>query len=755
VAGFLWDVAWHITIGRDEFLFSPPHVYLLLGISLLALAGLVSISTATRDRADVGWRVDRWRIPRGGAVLLVAGSAALVAFGVDELWHWAYGLDVTMWSPPHLTMISCAALSPMAAWLLLAEAGPAAGHPVLRRHLRGFLAAAVLVGLSAWQLEFDLGVPQWQQLYHPVLVALAGGFALTAARAALGRGGALVVVGWFIVVRAALALLTVGAWGLSVPRFVPYAAGAVAVEVAFRLARGRSPLVRGLAAGAGMGTLGLAGAWAFTHVWAYHPWELSLLPHAWVAAVGAVAAGVLGNAFGRAVDYRPTALRPLAVGGALAVIALAVAVPLPRQAPAASAHVQTTPAGEGWVHVEVRVEPPEAVTGADRFEVMSWQGDGHQNARLAPAGDGAWVTEVPVPVSGEWKSMVRVARGAELGAVPVYLPADPEIGASAVPVAAERTSPFLSDDAVLLREATEGPAWPGVVGYAYAGGSVLAVVALLLAGVVGLERRRRGRGWHAGRGSLAGRRVLLTGAEGGIGSAARDALEAQGAAVVGVDLVGDGHRTLAADVRDPDAVAAAVDEAARRLGGLDTVIANAGIGRASIAAAMPGQDDRDVLDVNFHGAWHSVAAAARHLPADGQVVVVGSGLAVATAPCSAAYTASKRAVVGYADVLRLESDLTVSTVQPAYIRTPIHHVPERQGVSLEGAVRRETVTDAAAAIVTACETGRRELGSSPVTTAQLWLARHFPAATDRYIARSWHRSGASRPSDVQRVGPSV
>jgi NAD(P)-dependent dehydrogenase (short-subunit alcohol dehydrogenase family) len=743
VQGFIWDVAWHITIGRDEFLFSPPHVCLLLGIGLLALAGLTSVSTATRDGAEVGWRVDRWRVPMGGAALLVAGTAALVAFGVDELWHWAYGLDVTMWSPPHLTMISCAAFSPMAAWLLLAEAGPHAGHAAVRRHLRGFLAAAVLVGLSAWQLEFDLGVPQWQHLYHPVLVALAGGFALTAARAALGRGGALLVVGWFVVVRGALALLTVGAWGLSVPRFVPYVAGALAVEAAFRVTRGRTSLVQGLAAGLGMATVGLAGAWVFTHLWAWHPWQLAMLPRAWVAVSGAVAAAVLGSAFGRALGHRPTGLRGGAVALALTAVALVVAVPLPRHVPAAEAQIRTTPAGEGLVHVEVTVSPP--VTGADWFEVMSWQGDGFQSVPLAPAGGDRWVTRSPVPVTGEWKSMVRLARGPALGAVPISLPADPEIGASAVPVAPERSAPFTADSEVLLREATDGPAWPGVIGYTFVGASILAVVALLVAGTAGLDRRRRAHGWRRGPGSLEGRRVVLTGASGGIGTAARNALEAQGARVVGIDLVGDGAHTLAADVRDPAAVRAAIAEAAGRLGGLDAVIANAGIGRASDATAMPGRQERDVLDVNFYGAWHTVAAALEHMGHRGQVVVIGSGLAVATVPFSAAYTAGKRALTGYADVLRLETHgrLSVSTVQPAYIRTPIHDIPAAQGVSLDGAVRCESVADAAAAIVTACETGRRELGSSPATTAQLWMARRAPAITDRFIRWRWRAAGGA------------
>jgi hypothetical protein len=72
----------------------------------------------------------------------------------------------------------------------------------VRRHGRPLLAGVVLVALSAWQLEFDLGVPFWQQAYQPVLMAGAAGFALTMARSVLGPGGALLAVGHFLVVRA-------------------------------------------------------------------------------------------------------------------------------------------------------------------------------------------------------------------------------------------------------------------------------------------------------------------------------------------------------------------------------------------------------------------------------------------------------------------------------------------------------------------------------------------------------------------------
>jgi NAD(P)-dependent dehydrogenase (short-subunit alcohol dehydrogenase family) len=743
VVGFFWDVAWHIDIGRDEFLLSPPHVSLLLGLAGIGLAGAAGIVTATRDRADAGWRVGRWRLPPGPTAMAFAGAAALVGFGVDELWHAAYGLDVTMWSPPHLTMISAAAFIGVAGWLTYAEAGPGRARPAARRHLVGFLAGVLLIALSAWQLEYDLGVPQWQHLAQPVLVALGGGFALTACRAALGRGGALVAVAHFVVVRLLLLGLTAGVWGLSQPRFPLYLASAVAVEVAFAAARDRAPAIRALLAGLGVGTIGIAGEWLVGLVWFHHPWQPRLLPWLPLVVAVAVAAGVLGGAFGQVVSYRTSGIRAGAAGAAGLVLLLGVAATLPRAVPDATATLAAEPAGEGHVHVEVAVTPTDAVVGADRWEVMAWQGDGRVLAPLEPTRSGTWRTATPVPVDGDWKANVLLSRGAAVGGVPVRLPEDPEIGAAAIEVPMDgRSAAFVGIESLLLREAHDGPAWPGLVAYAFVTSAIAILLGLLVAGTVALDRRRRARGWRGGHdGSLEGVRIVLTGAAGGIGRAARTALEAQGARVVGIDLASDRPDTLVADVADAAAVRHAVDTAVGRLGGLDVVVANAGVGLAGDSTAFPDPATRRLVEVNLLGAWNTVAAATRHLADGGRVVGVTSGLARATVPYAAAYTASKRGLAGYLDVLRSEcaGRWTVTEVRPAYIATAIHAQPEAAGASLDGVTRRERVTDAAAAIVAACETRRRAIASSPLTAAELWLAHHLPAVVDRVVARRARR----------------
>lgn len=746
--GFFWDVAWHIDIGRDEFLLSPPHVALLIGVSGIGVAGLVGILTATATGADVAWRWRRWRVPASAAAMVVAGAVSTAGWGIDELWHQAYGIDVTMWSPPHLAMIASAAFTPLAAWLAYAEAGPQAGTRLVQRVVPVALATATLIGLSAWQLEFDLGVPQWQALYQPVLIAVSAGIALAAARVALGRFGALVVVGTFVGFRVLMLALTAGVWGFAQPRFPLYLGAAVAVELAFAAPRLRErPVLGPVVAGLGIGVLGTAGEWLWSQVGFPYAWRASLLPEVAVVVPAAVAAALLGAGIGRLVTHQPVRISGRAFGLAVAALAVCLAVPFPRTVPEGEVTVATSPAGDGLVDVTVSTDRSDLVARADRFGILSWQGQGREIIALEPTGDGRYESARPVPVTDRWKAMVWLAAGDELGGAAIRMPADPLVDVTAIPLVEERTGPWVAQSDLMLREAHEGPTWPAVVAYTSLAVSELAIVGLLVAASMALARRRRVKGW-AGRasGSLAGRRVLVTGAASGIGAAARTALGAQGARVVGLDLVAVDDDTLVADVTDPEALGTAVAEAAGRLGGLDVVIANAGIGVAGDTTAPAGAVARRVLDVNLLGAWDTIAAALPHLSPRGHVVVVASGLAVATVPYAAAYSASKRGITAVADVLRVEARdrLDVTTVLPGYIDTAIHAGPAADNAGLDGIARKEPLDNATDALVRAVEERPRELTTSRRTAVELWLARRSPVAADRVLIRRIEQVEARR-----------
>lgn len=744
--GFYWDVAWHIDLGRDEVLFSPPHVALITGLVMIGVAGALAIPLATRAKAPHAWRLKGCHVPIGAAAFLVAGTISMLAFAADEAWHAIYGLDVSMWGPTHLTMVSAAAFSPLAVFVLLGEAGVGAGHRAVVRGMRWMAAAVSLVALSAWQLEFDLGVSPWQHLYHPVLIAFAGALGLTVARYALGRGGAIVATLGYVGVRGAFSLSVAGL-GLTTPRFPLYLAAALIVEAAAGLSG--STLKRGVVTGLAVGTVGLAAAWGWTHVWGYRPWQVAMLPRLWVAVVVAVAAAVLGIGAGRIASFRPSGLRTSTVAACFAALALGVAIPFPRHLPDASMTVRTAPAGPGLVDVAVALDDPAVVQGAEVFEVFSWQGGGSNRERLVRSDDGWFRTEDPVPVGGTWKTMIAFALRDQRAAVPIFLPRDDAIGASEVPVVAEKRAVFENEAAVLQREAHDGPTWPAIAAYTWVLLSILALVATVVAGFVGLDRRRRagvlGRVEHAP--SLEGRRIVVTGAAGGIGEALVDALEANGGAVVGIDRV-ERDGVLACDLTDAASTERAMHEAERRLGGIDVLVNNAGVGTAGDAAAFPNDAERDTVEVNLFGTWNATAAAMPALIASGgHVVIVSSGLAVATVPYAAAYAASKRGVEAYADVLRMEHgrDIAVSAVRPGYVRTSIHAGPAAAGASLEGLVRADTVEDAAGAVVAVIESRRRRMASSPTTAVELAAARVAPRAVERAVARRLRRIERTRP----------
>jgi NAD(P)-dependent dehydrogenase (short-subunit alcohol dehydrogenase family) len=242
-------------------------------------------------------------------------------------------------------------------------------------------------------------------------------------------------------------------------------------------------------------------------------------------------------------------------------------------------------------------------------------------------------------------------------------------------------------------------------------------------------------------------RVLVTGAAGGIGTAAVAELRARGASVIGIDRAD-------CDVRDQAAVNRTVAAAIERLGGLDVLVNNAGVGTPQSAGAAPDAAALAVLDVNLVGPWRVTAAAMPALlESRGRVVNVASGLAHLTLPFAVAYCMSKRGVVAYSDALRLEYGdrlEAVTTVYPGYIRTGIHAEAAALGVGLEGAVPAEHVGDAARAIARAA-LGRpaRDLATTRRGGFGYALARRVPRrvldrAVSQRVARMARRGGLDR-----------
>jgi NAD(P)-dependent dehydrogenase (short-subunit alcohol dehydrogenase family) len=242
----------------------------------------------------------------------------------------------------------------------------------------------------------------------------------------------------------------------------------------------------------------------------------------------------------------------------------------------------------------------------------------------------------------------------------------------------------------------------------------------------------------AARSAYTGRAVMVTGAAGAFGSATVRVLRYLGADVAGLDCV-PGADVVTCDVTDDGQVRAAVAAAVRRLGRLDTLIHYAGVGPAVDVGGPVDDEVREALEVNLLGTWRVTAAALPALlDARGRVIVTASLLAGVTVPFSAAYTVSKRALTGYADVLRMEygSHLDVTTVYPGYVPTPIHGRSRSAGVALDGLAPQESVRDTVLTVVAAGAARRppRDTAATTPGAAAFWLARHAPGLVDRAVA---------------------
>jgi hypothetical protein len=499
VMGFYWDVAWHYDFGRDKELFTPSHVMILVGLGGLFYTAVITVIFASVDKVPTRLQLGFLRIPLASVLLAALGFGGVTAFPLDALWHDAYGVDVTLWSPTHLQLMAGGALATIALWLLIAEVLPSSEPTMLGRGIHALAAGATLTGLTIFQGEFEYGGPQFQAVYLPILIAAAGAFTLVLARLAMGPWGAVKAVVAYLVLRVLLGLMVGGALDHTYPRFALYLPIALAVEGAAAWVGTRDRLKLGLAAGALAGSVGLAGemAWVLLSGWGV-PVSSLALKTVLLGLPAGVAGGVLGAGLGRAFAGAETSMEAVAATpegtargvpvGALAlagVVLLGVlAYPLPRRVGDVRGVVALERQGDRAV-VDVTLVPPDAAEDAIAFEVTSWQGGGTEHAALEEIGPGHYRTETAVPVTGSWKSLVSLLRGDQVMAAPVYLPADPEIGAPEEPALSSREVTFVRNTRLLLREQHPGPAWPSLLAY-----SGLAVLIALWVGLIAFTATR-------------------------------------------------------------------------------------------------------------------------------------------------------------------------------------------------------------------------------------------------------------------------
>ena len=258
--GVGWDIRWHIVIGRDTFWIAP-HVMTYTGV---AIAAIVSFGVLVMET----WAARDGRVPRDSFRMLgLVGSRGyhlawwgmaltIIAAPIDDLWHRLFGIDVTLWSPPHLLGLAGAQINSLACLLIVREEWPAPS----RVRTLGFAASGLLL-FAGFQTSVE---PSLRTAFlhggvrfftYAILSALFFTFTLVlASRLAWSRGMALAVVVLGVVLQ--LVVIAVGDVGMAVLQPVSSIAEAIAedptspIAVAHEIARrngttpGRSFAVR-------------------------------------------------------------------------------------------------------------------------------------------------------------------------------------------------------------------------------------------------------------------------------------------------------------------------------------------------------------------------------------------------------------------------------------------------------------------------------------------------------------------------------
>jgi hypothetical protein len=507
--GFIWDVSLHIGKGRDPGpLANPAHYFILFGLFLLFIAGCLACVLPYDKPGPSAVRItSSWYAPVGGILMAGCGLYALLGFPLDDIWHRIFGQDVTLWGPTHLMMIGGAGFSTLSALMLNHEGLKAMGDDAptdsfFVKFIQYLGFGGIIVGLSVFQIEFDFGVPQFRQVFEPMLIAAAAAFALVAARVMLGRGAAIIAALLAIGLRGGVALIVGPILGAPINWFALYLGPAIVVELIGLTPLLKRPVVFGAVCGLGVATVGLwlESLWIGT---VYHyPWPTSIWPEALAMAIPvAILTGACGAMFGlvltsrrlpsRAISIGLVVLTVLAIGGATAN-GLRYNVPQNVTATVTLTDVPDTSPGQRLVNADVQINPPNSVSEDPNWvSILGWQGHlqnqrGQVVTNLEKLGPGHYRTTQPVPVWGTWKTLLRLHDGTTLAAVPIYLAGDPGIGAAEVPAQASFTRPFVAEITILQRE--RNPDTPMVL-WTIGGLVVLACTLVLIGGL----------SWGAGR----------------------------------------------------------------------------------------------------------------------------------------------------------------------------------------------------------------------------------------------------------------
>jgi short-subunit dehydrogenase len=276
--------------------------------------------------------------------------------------------------------------------------------------------------------------------------------------------------------------------------------------------------------------------------------------------------------------------------------------------------------------------------------------------------------------------------------------------------------------------------------------------------------------------SVAGRVVLITGPARGIGAETARRLAARGArlSLVGMEPerlaalaaeLGGEHAWFECDVTDQAALERAVAGTVQALGGIDVVVANAGIAGNGTVAVAPVEALVRIIEVNLVGVVRTVSATLPHVTErKGHYLLVSSAAALAPLPGISTYAASKIGVEHFGSVLRLEvahKGVTVGVAHPSWVDTDLMRDQQHDFVSFSRMLRSTpgplgsvtSVEECAGAFVRGIERRKRKV-YVPRSLAPLAAVRQLFASplSDAVMKRQARRMVPALEREAQALG---
>jgi 3-hydroxybutyrate dehydrogenase len=243
---------------------------------------------------------------------------------------------------------------------------------------------------------------------------------------------------------------------------------------------------------------------------------------------------------------------------------------------------------------------------------------------------------------------------------------------------------------------------------------------------------------------LKGKSALITGSTSGIGLAYAHALAAEGAQVM-INGFGDAAEIEkeraaleaasgkalydAADMTDPDAIAAMVERCHAELGGPDIVIANAGIQHVSKIEDFPPEKFEAIIRINLSSAWYLYRAAVPHMKARkwGRIIATASAHSLVASPNKSAYVMAKHGIAGLTKTLALEvatDGITVNCISPGYVWTPLVEQQIPDTMASRGLTREQVMND----VLLAAQPTKAFVTPDQVASLALYLCRDEAAS---------------------------